>query len=130
MVMKAMLIGLLVIGAVAILETDAYHCPPGVGCRWLCSPKDKDLEKVAADYKKYEAGAVLIIQYFDRPMNSKEHDRMSHEMDDMRERLIQHGVQPDSIRELMLEGYPPKACERRGQKINDNLFSPLVVHLR
>jgi hypothetical protein len=130
MVMKAMLISLLVISAVAILETDAYHCPPGVGCHWMCSPKDKDLEKVVADYKEYKASVLLIVKYFDRPMNSKEHDRMSHEIDDMRERLIQHGVQRDSIRELMLEGYAPKACERREQKINDNLSSPLVVYLR
>jgi hypothetical protein len=117
MVMKAMLIGLLVIASVAMLETDAsaYHCPPGVACPWFCFPKD--LEKVVADYKKYEAREVLIIGYFDRPMNSKEHDSMSHKMDAMRERLIQRGVQPDSIRELMLEGYAPKACERRGQGV-------------
>jgi hypothetical protein len=123
--MKAMLISLLVIAAVAMLETDAsaYHCPRGVACPWLCAPKD--LEKMVADYKKYEAKEekeeVLIVWFFDRPMNSKKHDSMSHKMDAMRERLIQRGVPPDSIRELMLEGRAPKAC-KRGDEI--------VVYLR
>jgi hypothetical protein len=42
-------------------------------------------------------------------------------MDAMRERLIQRGVRPDSIRELMLEGYAPRDPKRRGQ---------IVVYLR
>jgi hypothetical protein len=123
MVMKAMLIGLLVIAAVAMLETDAsaYHCPPGVACPWFCLPKD--LEKVVADYKKYEARRAVfyIVGYFDRPMNPKEHDSMSHKMDAMRDGLIQRGVPPDSIHELMLEGCAPKACKGREQ---------IVVYLR
>jgi hypothetical protein len=137
MVMKAMLIGLLVIASVAMLETaaSAYHCPPGIACPRFVLPKDsektvanyglslpKDLEKVIADYKKDESGRqLLIVGYFNRPMNSKEHDSMSHKMDAMRERLIQHGVRSDSIREVMLEGCAPNGCKRRGQ---------IVVYLR
>jgi hypothetical protein len=113
MVMKAMLIGLLVIGAVAMLETDAYarHCG-----NWLCIEfTPEELEKVLAEVKKHQGSEVRLIGFTDRVGNS--FDRVSHQMEYVRETLIQHGLQPDIFRWLILEDYAPLDPERRGIKV-------------
>ena len=124
MVMKAMLIGLLVIGAVAILETDAnacYHCRP-----YPCPCIDfttKNLEKVVAEVKKHDGSEVFLIGFTRQPNlrgkvgKSKEFDRVEREMEDARQMLIQRGLQPNIFRSLILEGYAPQDPKRRGIKI-------------
>jgi hypothetical protein len=116
MVMKAMLIGLLVIGAVAMLETGANahrHCDG-----WRCMEfTPKELEKVVAEVKKHESSEVWMIGFTDRVGSSKEFDRVERKLADVREMLIQRGLQPDIIRWLILEGYAPVASRLRGQKV-------------
>jgi hypothetical protein len=128
MVMKAMLIGLLVIGAVAILETDAnacYHIDAGyIGpCRDFTT---KNLEKVVAEVKEHDGieGIEVLLIGFTRQPNlrgkvgkSKEFDRVEREMEDARQMLIQRGLQPNIFRSLILEGYAPQDPKRRGIKV-------------
>jgi hypothetical protein len=115
MVMKAMLIGLLVIGAVAMLETDAsafYHCDG-----WACIELPlKELEKVVAEVKKHEGSEVWLIGFTRQVGKSKEFDRLSGRMEDVRQMLIQHGLQSDIFRWLIFEGYAPVASRRREQQ--------------
>jgi hypothetical protein len=125
MVMKAMLIGLLIIASVAMLETDAnacYHCPPGIACR--CREfTTKNLEKVVAEVKEHDGSVVLLIGFTRQPNlrgkvgKSKEFDRVEREMEDARQMLIQRGLQPNIFRSLILEGYAPQDPKRRGIKI-------------
>jgi hypothetical protein len=112
MVMKAMLIGLLVIGAVAMLETDANarHCD-GYACRYFTLPED--LEKVVAEVKKYEGSEVWFVGYTDWAASSKDYGRPA----DVQEILIQRGLRPDIFRELILEGRPPLTLARKGQRV-------------
>src|SRR5262245_23592609 len=90
MVMRAMLIGVLVIGAVAILETDAnawYHC-----FFWPCIElTPRELDKVVSEVAKYERSEVWLIGFTNRGprSKSKEFDRVSRKMEDVRETLIQ-----------------------------------------
>jgi hypothetical protein len=128
MVMKAMLIGLLVIGAVAMLETDANarrHCD-GYGCQEFTPQEnvfyhkavaDKELEKVVAEVKKYEGSEVWLIGFTRQVGKSKEFDRVEHKMEDLRQMLIQRGLQPGIFRWLILEGYAPQDPKRRGIKV-------------
>jgi hypothetical protein len=113
MVMKAMLIGLLVIGAVAMLETDAYarHCYP-YACKHFTL---NELEKVVAEVKKREGSEVWIIGFTDQVGNS--FDRVSHQIADVLETLIERGLQRDIFRSLILEGYAPLDPKRRGIQI-------------
>ena len=117
MVMKVMLIGLLVIGAVATLETDANAQRPCAN--WACMEvTPKEVEKVVAEVKKLEVSEILlIIGFTNRVGSSKEFDRVERKLADMREMLIQRGVQADIIRPLILEGYAPVASKRRGEKV-------------
>jgi hypothetical protein len=133
MVMKAMLIGLLVIGAVAMLETDAnawYHCDNYPCQEFAIFNKklenvvaDKELENVVAEVKKYEGSEVWLIGFTRQPHvpgkvgKSKEFDRVEHQMEDVRQMLIQRGLQPGIIRWLILEGYAPRDPKRRGMKV-------------
>ena len=113
MVTKTMLIGLLVIGAVAMLETDAYarHCG-----NWLCMEFTlEESEKVLAEVKKHARSEVWLFGFPDRVGNS--FDRVSHQMEYVRETLIQRGLQPDIFRGLILEDYAPLDPERRGIKV-------------
>jgi hypothetical protein len=116
MVLKAMLIGLLVIGAVAMLETDANafrHCWP-----WACieySPEE--LDKVVAEVKKHAGSEVWSIGYIERVGSTTDYDRLSRKMAELREKLIQHGLEPGIIRELILAGYAPPMPAQRDQEI-------------
>ena len=131
MVMKAMLIGLLVIGAVSMLETEAnayYHCLR-IPCREFTIRElekvvaDKELENVVAEAKKYEGSEVWLIGFTRQPHlmgkvgKSKEFDRLEHQMEDVRQMLIQRGLQPGIFRGLILEGYAPRDPKRRGIKV-------------
>jgi hypothetical protein len=118
MVMRAMLIGVLVIGAVAILETDAnawYHC-----FLWPCIElTPRELDKVVSEVKKYERSEVWLIGFTNRGprSKSKEFDRVSRKMEDVRETLIQRGLQPGIFRGLILEGYAPRNPKWGGIKV-------------
>jgi hypothetical protein len=131
MVMKAMLIGLLVIGAVAMLETDAnawFHCAR-YGCLEISirelekTVPDKELENVVAAVKKYEGSEVWLIGFTRQPHlpgkggKSKEFDRVEHQMEDVRQTLIQRGLPSGIFRSLILEGYAPQDPKRRGIKV-------------
>lgn len=116
MVMKAMLIGLLVIGAVAMLETDANafrHCD-GWGCLEFTS---KELEKVVAEVKKHEGSEVWLIGFTRQVRSSKEFHQVEREMGDVRQMLIQRELQPEIFRWLILEGYAPQDLKQRGIKV-------------
>ena len=129
--MKAMLIGLLVIGAVAMLETDAYarHCWP-----WPCThfepivlekvldeakknKRSEVLEKVLDEAKKNERSEVWLIGFTDRVGSSKAFGRVQRQMEDIRQILIQRGLSPDIFRLLILEGYAPRAPKRKGVEV-------------
>jgi hypothetical protein len=122
MAMKAMLIGLLVIGAVAMLETDAdawFHCD-----NWLCIEfTPQELEKVVAEVKKHASSEVWLIGFTRQPHltgkvgKPKEFDRVERKMEDVRQMLIQRGLQPGIFRWLILEGYAPPDPKRRGIKV-------------
>ena len=116
MVMKAMLIGLLVIGAVAMLETDANarHCD-GYACIEYTLPEG--LEKVIAEVKKHVGSEVWIIVPTDRVGSSRDYDRSLRTGADVQEMLMQHGLQPDSFRELILEDRAPLMPARKGQRV-------------
>ena len=116
MVMKAMLISLLVIGAVAMLETDANarrHCDD-----WLCITfTPQELEKVIAEVMKHERSEVWLTGFTRKVGDSKEFDSVEHKMEDVRQTLIQRGLPPDIFRWLILEGYAPQDPKRRGIKV-------------
>ena len=114
MVMKAMLIGLLVIGAVAMLETDAnafYHCRP-----WPCLEFARaELEKVVSEVKKHEGSEVWLIGFTDQK-SPEEYRSMESKIEVVQLLLKQHGLQPDIIRSLVLGGYAPLDPKQRGIK--------------
>jgi hypothetical protein len=122
MFMRVMLIGLLVIGTVSMLETDVYaRCC--FGCSKLClhflltEKSETVVAEVVAEVKKNEGSEVWLIGFTDQVGNSEEYDRVEREMEDVRQQmLIQHGLQPDIIRSLILEGYAPLDPKQRGIK--------------
>ena len=108
MVMRVMLIGLLVTGAVAMLETDvsAYCRPCG---NWCCCRLPNDLKMLLAELKKHESKQLLIV--------GNTADAMSPETLKMREELIEYGVPREIIGELILEGHTPLARTREGRLV-------------
>jgi hypothetical protein len=125
MVMRVMLIGLLVIGTVSMLETHVNAAEEFQRCCWcrmscvqflLTEKSEKVVAEVVAEAKKHEGSEVWLIGFTDPVGPSKEYDRVEHEMDDVREMLIQHDLQPDIIRSLILEGYAPLDPKQRGIK--------------
>ena len=113
---KIMLIGLLIIGTIAMLETDvsAQPCLGWLGCRRFAA---KESEKAVAEVKQHERSEVLLIGFTGRVGSSKELDRVEREMEGVREMLIQRGLQSDIIRSLILEGYAPQDPKRRGIQV-------------
>ena len=96
MVMRVMLIGLLVIGVVAMLETDVSACrmcgnPP---CCYLQAGDDKELKELLEEVEKHEDSQVWII-------GDTDDDRLSRKRADVRDMLIRHGLQPEIIGELI-----------------------------
>jgi hypothetical protein len=112
MVMKAILIGLLVIGAVVMMETDVSaacrRCGPGANycCCSISSPEER--EKLLEEVKKH-GKQVLIIGHADDSMSPK---RLKE-----REMLIKDGLPPEIIGELILEGPTPRMSMRKGQEV-------------
>ena len=92
MVMRIMLIGLLVIGAIAMLETDvSADCVPCLN--WPCCYSFMQLKEVVEDVKKDENIQVWLIG--DAAQRRAE----------VREMLIQHGLRPENIGELLYEDH-------------------------
>jgi hypothetical protein len=110
MVMKAMLIGLLVIGAVAMLETDvSAACVPCFGnkcCCWLPT----DLNMLLEEVKKHGSKQLLLIGH------TQDDPSISQTLK-WRDELIQRGLQPETIGELILEGRTPRMPTRKGQMV-------------
>ena len=97
MVMRVMLIGLLVIGAVAMLETDvSADCVPCLN--WPCCYSFMQLKEVVEDVKKDENLQVWIIGETDDDLQLRRRA-------DVRERLIQLGLRPENIGELLYEDH-------------------------
>jgi hypothetical protein len=113
---KVMLIGLLVIGTIAMLETDVMAGRWCDGYRCLVYTA-KELEKVLAEVKKNELSEVWLIGFTDRVGSSKEFDRVERKMEEVRQTLIQRGLQPDIFSGLILEGYAPRDPKRKGIKV-------------
>jgi hypothetical protein len=120
MFMRVVLIGLLAIGTISMLETHVY----AQRCCWCVKScmqfilRDKSEEviaKVVAEVKKHEGSEVTLIGFTNRVGSDKEFDRVDRKLADVREMLIQRGVEPDIIRPLILEGYAPVDSRRRGQ---------------
>jgi hypothetical protein len=109
MVMKAMLIGLLVIGTVAMMETDVsaacYRCYGNKCCCSISSPKER--EKLIEEAKKYGKPLFIMGHADDDPMSRK----------GLRDTLIQDGLPPEMIGELILEGPTPRMSMRKGQEV-------------
>jgi hypothetical protein len=105
--MKAMLICLLVIGAVAMLETDVSAVCEDCG-GFCCCYMPKDLYKLLEEVKKHESRQVLIITHPDEdPSKTLK----------VREELIKNGLPPEIIGELILEGRAPLRTMRKGQLV-------------
>jgi hypothetical protein len=124
MVMRVMLIGLLVIGAVAMMETDVSaacrRCGPGGN--YCCCSITKERDKLLEEVKKHESKRLLIIGHIGDDSKTLK----------AREMLIQDGLPPEIIGELILEGPTPRMSMREGQtvmvertgKSHDHLPSP------
>jgi hypothetical protein len=110
MVMKAMLIGLLVIGAVAMLETDVSAFCEYCGGGWCCCWLPTDLNKLLEQVKKHESRQVWIIGHADK-------DPISPKTLKARDMLIEHGLQREIIGELILEGPTPRMPKWKGQLV-------------
>jgi hypothetical protein len=92
MVMRVMLIGLLVIGAVAMLETDVSAHPNPCG-GWSCCNFLKALKEVAERHKD-DNWQVWII-------GETDDEQQSRRRAEVRQMLIQYGLRPDNIGELI-----------------------------
>lgn len=103
--MRVMLIGLLVIGAVTMLETDvSARCP----CfNWLCCYSLKETNELFEDVKKDENIQVWLIG-----------DTASRR-DEVREMLIQHGLRPENIGELIYEDRALLGYMREGKYMRE-----------
>jgi hypothetical protein len=117
MVMKAILIALLVIGAVVMPETDANaHRHTDNYLTMEFTPKE--LEKVVAEAKQHADSRIWLFGFTDRVGSSKEFGRVERKMEDVRQTLIQYGLSPDIFHcWLILEGYAPRDPKRRGIKV-------------
>jgi hypothetical protein len=90
MVMRVMLIGLLVTGAVAMLETDvSADCVPCLG--FPCCFSFMKLNEVGEDVTKDENIQVWLI------------GNTAHRRAEVREMLIKRGLRPENIGELNIE---------------------------
>jgi hypothetical protein len=92
MVMRVMLIGLLVLGAVAMLETDVSAHPFPCG-GWSCCFSLKQLQEMVERHKG-ENRQVWII-------GETDDERQSRRRAEVRNKLIEYGVEPANIGELI-----------------------------
>jgi hypothetical protein len=106
MVMRVMLIGLLVIGAVAMLETDVRAHPfPCAG--WSCCFGFNALKEFV-EYHKDDNWQVWII-------GETDDEQQSRRRDEARQMLIQYGLRPENIGELIYKDPALQKYMREGQ---------------
>jgi hypothetical protein len=106
MVMRVMLIGFLVFGSVAMLETDVRaHPRPCAG--WPCCFFLKELKQAAEQVKK-DNRQVWIIGETDDEQQSLRRDKV-------RQELIQYGLPRENIGELIYKDPALREYMREGQ---------------
>jgi hypothetical protein len=107
--MRVMLIGLLVIGSVAMLETDVSASRPCDGWPWCYCLNE--LKELVENVKKDEKIRVWII-------GETDDDRQSRRRADVRQTLIQYGLRSEIIGELIYKDPELREeCMRKDQMV-------------
>jgi hypothetical protein len=102
MVMRVMLIGLLIIGSVAMLETDvSAGCVPCVN--FPCCYRFRQLKEAVEDAKKDESIQIKLI------------GSTASEREKVRGRMIQEGIRPERIGEVFIEDSALSRSMREGR---------------